>query len=222
MSKPYLECVNCERPFPLDTVNSKCQTCDEPLEFRFDLNAVPQNWFQTQRSDFFALRYAPFYPYLDPQPRASLGEGRTTLLNSVFIAEKIGLRALFFKNETQNPTWTFKDRGTACSVQNALRLGYKRFGTLSSGNMGASVAAYGSRADLDTIIIRKTEIDLIFVADFQQLRIELSIVTPDLNCAGAIYCQGFNFLSGDTLFQDDDGIHACSTAVCSHRCAHVS
>ncbi len=160
MSEPYRECVDCNRPFPMDTVNSKCQTCDEPLEFRFDLSKVPQNWFQTQRSDFFALRYAPFYPYLDPQPSASLGEGWTTLLKSVFIAEKIGLRTLFLKNETQNPTWTFKDRGTACSVQNALRLDYKRFGTLSSGNMGASVAAYGSRAEMDTIIILKENVPI--------------------------------------------------------------
>ena len=157
MSEPYLECVGCGRDYPIRTVNTRCE-CDEPLEVKFNLGSVPRNWFQTQRSGFFAGRYAPFYPYLDPDPSFSLGEGQTSLLRSVFLVEKLGLKELFFKNETQNPTWTFKDRGTACSVQNAFALGYGRFGTLSSGNMGASVAAYGSRAGMDTFIMLKDNV----------------------------------------------------------------
>jgi threonine synthase len=116
---------------------------------------VPRDWFQHQRAGIFAHRYAPFYPYLDPNILLALGEGQTGLLQSVFALEKLGLEQLLFKNETQNPTWSFKDRGTACSVQNAVALGYRRFGTLSSGNMGASVAAYGSRAGMDTFIMLK-------------------------------------------------------------------
>ena len=153
-----LECVGCGRDYPASTVNTRCDRCDEPLEVRFSLDSVPREWFQHQRTGFFARRYAPFYPYLDPNPSLSLGEGRTFLLRSVFTAEGLGLKALFFKNETQNPTWTFKDRGTACSVQNAFALGYRRFGTLSSGNMGASVAAYGSRAGMDTFIMLKDNV----------------------------------------------------------------
>ena len=158
MSEHYLECVGCGRDYPLSTVNARCHQCDEPLEVRFNLGSVPHNWFLTQRTGFFASRYTPFYPYLEPNPLFSLGEGQTSLLRSVFTADKLGLQELFFKNETQNPTWTFKDRGTACSVQNAFALGYRRFGTLSSGNMGASVAAYGSRADMDTFIMLKDNV----------------------------------------------------------------
>jgi len=139
----------------MSVVNTRCHSCDEPLEIKFDLGSVPRNWFQTQRSGFFGLRYEPFYSYLKTNPALCLGEGQTSLLSSVLVTQKIGLKELFFKNETQNPTWTFKDRGTACSVQNASALGYKRFGTLSSGNMGASVAAYGGRAGMDTFIMLK-------------------------------------------------------------------
>ncbi|MGD1975800.1 MAG: threonine synthase [Desulfobacterales bacterium] len=157
MSKPCLECVSCGRDYPIDSVNTRCE-CDEPLEVKFNLGSVPRNWFQTQRSGFFVGRYAPFFPYLDPDPLFSLGEGQTSLLRSEFLVEKFGLKELLFKNETQNPTWTFKDRGTACSIQNAFALGYRRFGTLSSGNMGASVAAYGSRAGMDTFIMLKDNV----------------------------------------------------------------
>lgn len=153
-----LECVGCGQGYPMSTVNARCRQCDEPLEVRFNLDSVPRNWFQTQRNGFFAGHYAPFYPYLDANPLFSLGEGQTSLLRSVFLVEKLGLKELSFKNETQNPTWTFKDRGTACSVQNAFALGYRRFGTLSSGNMGASVAAYGSRAGMDTFIMLKDNV----------------------------------------------------------------
>jgi len=94
MSEPYLECVGCGRDYPMRTVNARCGECEEPLEVRFNPGSVPRNWFQTQRSRFFARRYAPFYPYLDPTPLFSLGEGQTSLLRSVFAAEKLGLKAL--------------------------------------------------------------------------------------------------------------------------------
>jgi threonine synthase len=87
-------------------------------------------------------------------------EGQTGLVASVFIKEKTGLREFYIKNETQNPTWTFKDRGTVCSVHNAIKLGYKRISTLSSGNMGASVAAYGARSGMDTVIMLKENVPM--------------------------------------------------------------
>jgi threonine synthase len=158
MNEPYLECVGCGHEYPMSMVNTRCHDCDEPLEVKFDLASVPRNWFQTQRSGFFGLRYAPFYSYLKMNPTLCLGEGQTSILESNFATQKAGLKELFFKNETQNPTWTFKDRGTACSVQNAFALGYQRLGTLSSGNMGASVAAYGSRAGMDTFIMLKENV----------------------------------------------------------------
>jgi threonine synthase len=125
---------------------------------KFDPGKVAKDWFKVHQADFFAERYAPFYSYLKTNPSLSLGEGQTSLLPSAHLKEKIGITDLWFKNETQNPTWTFKDRGTACSIQNALALGYERFGTLSSGNMGASVAAYGGRAGMQTFIMLKDNI----------------------------------------------------------------
>lgn len=158
MKKSKLECVKCGGNFPLDLVNARCQDCDEPLEVRYDLKSVPRDWFKTPRKGPFFERYAPFYSYLETNPALSLGEGQTSLIRSNRIKGKIGIKELLFKNETQNPTWTFKDRGTAFSLQNAFSLGYSRIGTLSSGNMGASVAAFGSRAGMDTFILLKANV----------------------------------------------------------------
>jgi len=153
-----LECVKCRGNFPLDLVNARCPDCDEPLEVRYDLGSIPRDWFNTPRKGSLFEKYAPFYSYLRSDAALSLGEGQTSLIRSNRIGEKIGIKELLFKNETQNPTWTFKDRGTALSLQNAVSLGYRRIGTLSSGNMGASVAAFGSRAGMDTFILLKANV----------------------------------------------------------------
>ncbi len=158
MKKPNLECVRCGRAFPLELVNARCRDCDEPLEVRYDLDSIARDWFAVPRRGPFFERYAPFYPYIKTNPSLSLGEGQTPLIQSNHLAQRLRIRELFFKNETQNPTWTFKDRGTALSLQNAFCLGYRRIGTLSSGNMGASVAAYGSRAGMDTFVLLKENV----------------------------------------------------------------
>jgi threonine synthase len=158
MERPSLECVRCGREFPINLVNARCKDCDEPLEVRYDLGSISRDWFTVQRAGPFFERYAPFYSYLKTNPSLSLGEGGTSLIGANHLSEKLRLEGLFFKNETQNPTWTFKDRGTALSLQNAVSLGYRRIGTLSSGNMGASVAAFGSRAGLDTLILLKENV----------------------------------------------------------------
>jgi len=158
MNGARLECVKCQAGFPLSQVNARCPTCDEPLEVRHDLNQIPRDWFKTRREGAYFQKYAPFYAYLQLDPALSLGEGQTALIRSHRLREKIGLKNLYFKNETQNPTWTFKDRGTALSLQNAVALGYQRFGAVSSGNGGASVAAYGARGGLKTFILLKDNV----------------------------------------------------------------
>lgn len=161
MSDVLLQCVACEQEFPLSTVNSRCGSCDEPLEIRFlpERRSFPafESW-NNNKSCIFS-RYGSFYPYLqDRALSGGLGEGRTPLVRSLTLGKETGLRSLHFKNETQNPTWSFKDRGTACTVKNALTLDFDRLGVVSSGNMGASVAAYGGRAGMVTYVIVKENV----------------------------------------------------------------
>ena len=170
MRDAKLECVKCGRDFLLEPTNKRCSDCDEPLEVRYDLNSIPTDWFTNSRKGCLFEKYKPFYPYLKIDPFLSFGEGQTPLVRSCRI------KGLFFKSETQNPTWSFKDRGTACSIQNAAFWEYKRFGTLSSGNMGASVAAFGSRARMETFIllrdnVSKEKIDALTIYGANAIRI---------------------------------------------------
>lgn len=87
----------------------------------------------------------------------SLGEGNTPLIRLKNVEKDLNLPSLFAKNETVNPTLSFKDRGTAVAVQKAVSLGIEKIGTVSTGNMAASTAAYGAKAGLKTLVLVKED-----------------------------------------------------------------
>lgn len=97
-------------------------------------------------------RFADFFPFSRFNSTCSLGEGDTQLLASKALAEYVGLDSVFLKNETVNPTWSFKDRGSLPCILMAQELGERFVATISTGNMGASMAAYGARAGIGAII----------------------------------------------------------------------
>ncbi|MCK7482539.1 MAG: threonine synthase [Candidatus Moduliflexus flocculans] len=99
--------------------------------------------------------FLDFLPLDAVDPALSLGEGLTPLVRLGRLGSALGLSTLHAKNEAQNPTGSFKDRGTAVAIQKAVALGRPRIGTVSTGNMAASTAAYGARAGLPTFVLLK-------------------------------------------------------------------
>lgn len=98
-------------------------------------------------------RFAAFLPFDGIDPSLTLGEGNTPLLEAPApLAEMTGIPRLLLKNETQNPTWSFKDRGSFTCVCMARATGERVMATISTGNMGQSVAAYAARAGMKAIV----------------------------------------------------------------------
>lgn len=156
MKKYNFICTNCGEVYPEETANFRCEACNEPLELEevkagkiTEGNLLEQNTME---------RYGEFYPYLSGDSVLSLEEGFTPLVKSSKLANKYGIKDLYFKNESQNPTWSFKDRGTLTGVLRARDLGYKKIGTVSTGNMATSVAAYGAMYNMETYILVKDTI----------------------------------------------------------------
>ena len=94
-------------------------------------------------------RFASRLPLTDPQHIVSLGEGDTPLVQSSQLGADIGLPQLYFKNEGLNPTGSYKDRIASVGITYLRQLGRQAWAATSSGNAGASLAAYGARAALD-------------------------------------------------------------------------
>lgn len=151
IKKKNLICTNCGKSFDVTHFYPRCDICNEPLEVEKttcgkirDGNVLKQTILE---------RYADFFPFEEVDLRLSLKEGFTPLIETQELARKLGIKSLWFKNETQNPTWSFKDRGTFVGIQHAVAAGFSRIGTVSTGNMAVSVAAYGARAGLKTFIL---------------------------------------------------------------------
>ena len=98
-------------------------------------------------------RFGDFLPFSQLDADISLGEGQTALLPADRkLAEYTGLDRLWLKNETQNPTWSFKDRGSLTCIAMAREMDEQVTATISTGNMGNSIAAYAAKADLRAIV----------------------------------------------------------------------
>ena len=147
------ECLACGPLDSRDPHSPFCPGCGEPLFI-----APPGRPGGRRILDDKPLaleRFAEFLPLDRIDPVLSLGEGSTPLVRLDRVGRSIGLTDVFAKNEAQNPTSSFKDRGTAVAVQKAVSLGMKKIGTVSTGNMAASTAAYGARAGLETFVLLK-------------------------------------------------------------------
>lgn len=143
-----LKCTSCGKEYPMDGAYQRCE-CGEPLELK------PFKGFPGIGRRVWE-RFSQFFPFeLDLE--LSLGEGDTPLTRAKRLSKELGVE-LYLKNETLNPTWSFKDRGTFLGIHRALSLDFRRIGTVSTGNMAASVAAYGARAGLETYILVSSSI----------------------------------------------------------------
>ena len=150
MKNLSLICTQCEKQYPISRSHPRCDTCGEPLAVEMVRGRITEGNILTQT---VFERYGDFFPFERTDRSVSLREGFTPLIESPTIARALGIRCLLFKNETQNPTWSFKDRGTVVALRHAVALGYDKIGTVSSGNMAVSVAAYGARAGLKTFTL---------------------------------------------------------------------
>lgn len=150
----YLECLFCQKTYPLNLFDPFCPDCYEPLLYHY----APKKRSIRREKDWPLERYSEFLPQLELQPELRLGEGDTPLLKLERIKETYKLPLLFAKNEALNPTSSFKDRGTVAAVAKAISLGIDRIGTVSTGNMANSTAAYGAKAGLKTFVLVKDDI----------------------------------------------------------------
>jgi len=155
MSPSVLRCINCGARYPLHEIIYTCRKCNDLLEVGFDLQELTRrleesDWRQRPLS---VWRYKEFLPVIDETKIVSLNEGGTSLFRSANLARKLGLRLLYVKNEGENPTGSFKDRGMTVGISKAMELDAKTVICASTGNTSASLAAYAAKAGLQCIVL---------------------------------------------------------------------
>jgi threonine synthase len=153
MNVTTLACSRCPRTYPPGRVAQLC-ACGKPLLVRYDLERAARTLTLSElgRRESTLWRYREVLPVEDAEAIVSLGEGFTPLLHCRRLAEHLGVRALYIKDESANPTGTFKARGMAVAVSMARQLGLKRVAVPSAGNAGGALAAYAARAGLEAYV----------------------------------------------------------------------
>lgn len=147
-------CSLCGELYPYAEHRQRCPKDGEPLDVRLD----PGDERREIAGDTFLHRWQQFLPFESISSEIDLGVGNTPLVKARKLGAKLGLPELYFKNEGLNPTGSFKDRGTIVGMQRALDMGFKSVGTVSSGNMAGSMAAFAARAGLECFVMVSSEI----------------------------------------------------------------
>jgi len=150
-----LKCVKCGSKFPPYPPKSNCEQCGGALEYEINL---PKNRKIKFSGKLRFWRYRTLLPIV--QKVISLGEGGTPLHKAERLAKNVGLEGLYLKDETRNPTNSFRDRAATLLTSNATDLKYDTLICATNGNLGASMAAYSAKAELICHVIVPKLVDI--------------------------------------------------------------
>jgi threonine synthase len=150
-----LKCVRCGAEFPTYPLRSKCTKCAGMLEYKADNPRAGEVKFSGPLGFW---RYKQMLPPV--RHPVSLGEGGTPLHKAERLAKSLGLKELYLKDETRNPTNSYRDRAAALLSSNAIDQGYDTLICATNGNMGASLAAYSAKAGLICHVIVPEVVDV--------------------------------------------------------------
>ena len=145
-----LECSFCHREHDAKRLQNVCTECGKPLLVRYDLKRIAKfltrQALYARRSDLW--RYREMLPVRREDNIVTLGEGWTPLLPAKRLGASLGMSHLLIKDESQNPTQSFKARGMSVAVSMAKELGAKKLAAPSAGNAAGALAAYCARGGL--------------------------------------------------------------------------
>ena len=183
----HLECsVPCGAP-PLDAHDRHhlC-ACGAPLLARYDLPAAREAWSRESLAarEPNMWRYRELMPLFDGEAPVTLGEGWTPLMAAPRLGEAIGLDRLFIKDESLNPTNSFKARGMSAAVTRASYLGATTLSTPTAGNAGNALAAYAARAGLLARVYMPRDVKVPFVRECELYGAHVTLVDGLITDAG--------------------------------------
>ena len=149
----HLRCRECSRDYPLAALHV-CEFCFGPLEVVYDDEAIRAAVSREEIASRAATlwRYREFLP-CEADTAVDIGAGFTPLIHAKNLGKALGLPNLYIKNDTANPTWSFKDRVVAIASSRARELGYEKLACASTGNLANSVSAHAAAAGMEAVVV---------------------------------------------------------------------
>ena len=188
----HLECGMCAATYPPEQLLNLCPACARPLLARYDLpRAAATLTPEALRGRPPTLwRYAEVLPVRDPAHRLSLGEGWTPLVHARRLGQRLGCPSTFVKDESLNPTGSFKARGLCMAVSRAAELGARELAIPSAGNAAGAMSAYAALAGLPAHVFMPADVPQPFQAECRALGARVTLVDGLINDCGARVREG--------------------------------
>src|SRR3954451_1551503 len=159
MPAEALQCKECQERYPLEA-RYVCDTCFGPLEVEYDLSGLDADSTRRriQAGPPTIWRYADFLPF-EQAPKTALAAGVTPLVRADRLADRLGVREVWIKNDAANPTHSFKDRVVTIALAKARELGYEVVACASTGNLANAVAAHAAAAGLESYVFVPADLE---------------------------------------------------------------
>ncbi|MCY7376733.1 MAG: threonine synthase [Pyrinomonadaceae bacterium] len=192
MNVTHLECANCHLRHEANTLQNLCVECGKPLLVRYNLKKAAETLTkESLKSRAENLwRYAEVLPVEHAKNIVSFGEGFTPLFKTERLAATLSVKLnLFIKDESVNPTQSFKARGMSAAVSMAKELGVKKVAAPSAGNAGGALAAYASRAGMESFIFMPRDTPPANIVECEQVGANVTLVDGLITDCGKIVAE---------------------------------
>jgi threonine synthase len=201
-------CFKCGKHYLPGEIENKpiprCSDCNSGLDAEYDYDSIRKSLLTDpfKRASPTHWKYWAFLPVKDLSHIITMGEGGTPLLENDSLTKDIGCKRLLIKYEAMNPTGSFKDRGSSLEITKAMEYGKDKVVLASTGNMGASVAAYAAFAGLECIVYVPNIVAQAKIKQIKAYGAEIRFVDGDYSQAmdkAEEYVMGHrdSFLTGD-------------------------
>ncbi len=156
MSKTFLRCRECKKEYD-STFKYICDECFGPLDVHYHFPSITKDIFASREQTYW--RYFELLPIIDKSNIVSINAGMTPLVRAEKLGKEIGLNNLYIKNDSVNPTFSFKDRPAGVAISKAKEFGLSSVGCASTGNLASATAAHAAKANLPCYIFAPSDIE---------------------------------------------------------------
>ncbi len=177
----HLECGHCSERHDANTLQNVCGQCGGPLLARYDISSISATLADVLARNRGQFRFHEMLPLAAGTQSPTLGEGGTPMLPGRGVGENV-----WVKDESQNPTGSFKARGMAVAVGRSFELGARNFCLPSNGNAGGAAAAYGAIYGVSVEVVVPSNTPLPLIDEIEALGGKVILVQGSIADAGAL------------------------------------
>ena len=187
----HLECSSCRKQVSAKEIQNLCPACRMPLLARYDLREAKRRLKRGKATgDIGGIwKYKELMPVEEETDIVSLGEGNTPLVHARNLGESMGLKNLFIKDESINPTGSFKARGMSAAISVAKQLNIRKVVVPSAGNAASAMAAYAANAGIEAFIFMPKVVPVANYKECQAFGAKISLIDGVISDCGVAVAQ---------------------------------